>query len=212
MPRFIGEADPNPDEVPATGVLLANTGSPAAPTPWAVRRYLARFLADPRVVEAPRIPWWLLLHGVILNVRPFRSARLYGEVWTPEGAPLLAVARRQAKALTERLSQSAQILVGGPIEVALGMAYGTPSIGGALEDLRRRRCRRILVLPLFPQYSGVTAGSVFDAVAAALTRWRRVPELRFIADYHDDPGYIRAVAAGIRRFWRQEGEPDRLLI
>lgn len=198
--------DRPPDD--ATGVLLANMGSPDAPTPAALRRYLAEFLADRRVVELPRLLWWPVLHGIILNVRPRRSARLYARVWTPEGAPLLAIGRRQAAALAAALARR----LDPPPHVALGMRYGTPSIRAALRELRDRDCTRVLVLPLYPQYFSGTTGSTFDAVAAALVRWRRVPALRFIGDYHDDDAYVSALARSVRELWDRDGEPERLLL
>jgi ferrochelatase len=190
-----------------TGVLLANLGSPDAPTVPALRRYLAEFLADRRVVDLPRALWLPFLHAVILNVRPPRSARLYRRVWTPDGAPLVAISRRQGAALETALRAEVQ----GVLHVAVGMRYGNPSIRSALEALRDRGCTRLLVLPAYPQYFSGTTGSTFDAVASTLRRWRRVPALRFVADYHDDPAYVGAVAASIRELWSEQGEPDRLL-
>jgi ferrochelatase len=192
----------------ATGVLITNLGSPEAPSTGALRRYLQEFLSDPRVVELPRPLWWLILNGVILNVRPARSARLYRRVWTPDGAPLLAIVRRQLAALEAALRGR----TGTPVRIALGMRYGDPSIRSALESLRDQGCTRILVLPLYPQYFSGTSGSTFDALAAVLTRWRRVPSLRLVADYHDDEGYIRALARSVRDLWGRKGEPERLLL
>ncbi|MFO7642516.1 MAG: ferrochelatase, partial [Candidatus Competibacteraceae bacterium] len=176
----------NHDQPDCAGVLLTNLGTPDAPTATAVRRYLAEFLWDPRVVEIPRLPWWLILHGIILRVRPARSAHKYQIIWTPEGSPLLAISRRQATAVAETLAEHYP----GPIRVAVGMRYGNPSIPSALAELRAAGVRRLLVLPLYPQYSATTTASTFDAVAAELRRWRWLPELRLIAHYHDDPGYL----------------------
>jgi ferrochelatase len=200
-----------PGSEAATGVVLANLGSPDAPTPAAVRRYLAQFLSDPRVVKPPppRWLWWLILHGIVLRVRPARVARHYARVWTPEGSPLIAISRRQGVALEALLRERHA----GPIHVAVGMRYGEPSIGAALRELRERGCRRILTLPAYPQSSGPTTVSTLDAVAAELARWREPPEMRFRAGYHDHPGYIAALAASAREAWsRQGGEPDKLLI
>jgi ferrochelatase len=190
------------------GVLLVNLGSPDAPTPGALRRYLAEFLSDRRVVDLPRPLWLPLLHGVILNVRPRRSARLYARVWTEHGAPLVAIARRQAAALESALQAR---MDPAPL-LALGMRYGRPSIRSGLESLRERGCTRILVLPLYPQYFSGTTGSTFDAVTSVLCGWRRVPELRWVADYHDDEGYVKALAASVRELWDRDGEPERLLL
>ena len=193
---------------PMAGILLANVGSPSAPTPAAVRAYLRRFLADPRVVEMPRLRWWLLRNLVILPLRPRRSADLYRRIWTPDGSPLLLTARRQAADLEEELNRR----LDETLPVVVGMGYGKPTIGEALRDLRQRGCRRILVLPLFPQYSATTTASVFDCVTRNLSTWRRVPELRNLSDYHDHPSYIGALAASLEEAWRESGKPTRLLL
>lgn len=189
------------------GVLVTNLGTPDAPTPAAVRRYLAEFLADPRVIELPRWLWRGILHGVVLRLRPRRSARAYASIWTPEGAPLLVNSRSIADALETHWAGRRPHRV----TVALGMRYGTPSITEALHALREAGTTRIVILPLYPQYSGATGGSTFDAVAAVLSDWRRVPALRFIDHYHDDPGYIDALAASIESAWSEGGRSDRLL-
>jgi len=189
------------------GVLLINLGTPDAPTKPAVRRYLAEFLADPRVIEAPRSLWWLILHGFILRVRPARSARAYQSVWTEHGSPLLTISQKQAEALQQRLVER---LVGA-VRVELGMRYGNPSIVSALDKLRDSNIRRLLVLPLYPQYSGTTTGSTFDAVTRALATWRWLPEVRFVNQYHDEPAYIDALIQRIRTYWSEHGEPQRLM-
>ncbi|MGE5234878.1 MAG: ferrochelatase [Acidobacteriota bacterium] len=194
-------------EVDATGVLLANLGTPDEPTPAALRRYLREFLSDPRVIELPRPLWWLILNAFVLPFRPRRSARLYAKVWQPDGSPLLVISQRQAAAVASGLGEA----IGSPLAVALGMRYGRPSIASALEELRRRRCRRILVVPLYPQYSAATTGSTFDAVARTLTGWRWVPELRTVNGYHDEPSYVAALVASVRDAWAGGGEPERLL-
>ena len=203
------ESASEPGSVPeSTGVLLTNLGSPDEPTRAALRRYLAEFLADRRVIDLPRAVWLPLLHGVILNVRPQRSAKLYQRVWMAEGAPLLAIGRRQLAALDAELRRRFD----PPPPLALGMRYGNPPIRAALRSLRDRGCTRILVLPLYPQYFSGTTGSTFDALAAELTGWRRVPALRMVSDYHDDPAYVTALAQSVRRVWEREGEPERLLL
>lgn len=187
------------------GVLLSNLGTPEQPDAPAVRRYLREFLSDPRIVSLPRWLWLPLLKGVILQVRPRRSARLYQAIWTPEGSPLLVTARCQLQALRERFAADRRLVF------ALGMRYGAPSIAAALEDLRAAGAERLLVVPLYPQYSSATTASTFDAVAQALAGWVRVPELRVVADYHAEPWYIRALAALIRDAWRQQPAGERLL-
>lgn len=203
---------PNPadafrhDQLPQAGVLLVNLGTPDAPTPAAVRRYLAEFLWDPRVVELPRPLWWLILHGVILRFRPARSARKYQQIWTEAGSPLLAISQRQAAALRAALAERYP----GPLQLAVGMRYGNPSIAAALGALRATGVRRLLVLPLYPQYSATTVASAFDAIAAELRAWRWLPELRLVTAYHDDAHYLDALAASIR-VARAEQPSERLL-
>jgi ferrochelatase len=207
MPRYTAAQDFEHGRQPSVGVLLANLGTPAAPTKAALRRYLAEFLWDPRVVELPRWLWWLLLHGVILRVRPARSAKAYLSVWTDEGSPLLIHGRRQGKALAEELRARLE----RPVAVALGMRYGEPSIASALRELREAGADRLLILPLYPQYSSAATGSVFDAVVDELQGWRWVPELRFVGSYHDFPPYIEACANQIHRQWQREGRCKHLL-
>ncbi len=189
------------------GVLLTNLGTPDAPEPAALRRYLGEFLWDPRIVSLPRPLWWLILHGVILRIRPRRAARTYGSIWTPQGSPLLVISRRQAQALQRQLASTC----GREIPLALGMRYGNPSIGAALEELREAGVRRVLVLPLYPQYSSATTASTFDAVAAVLRRWTWLPALHMISDYHDQDWYIEALAQSIRRARADDGG-QRLLL
>ena len=196
MASYLGEPAYEHGSPAMTGALLVNLGTPDAPTPAAIRRFLAEFLWDPRVVEAPRWLWWLALHGVILRTRPARSAHAYRQIWTPEGSPLLL----HTRALVERVAGTLQRQL--PANVVLGMSYGSPGIADALEHLRRAGVRRLIVLPLYPQYSCTTTASVFDRVTSQLQRWRWVPELRFIGNYHDEPVYIDAVAASIREHWR----------
>ncbi|MET0088220.1 MAG: ferrochelatase [Sedimenticola sp.] len=199
---------PRSDQPECTGVLLTNLGTPDAPTTADVRRYLKEFLSDPRVVETPRLIWWLILNGIILRTRPAKSAEAYRQVWTEKGSPLLDISQRQATALQERLQQRSE----QPIKVALAMRYGNPSIAEGLESLRKANARRIIVLPLYPQYSATTTASTLDAVSDVLKTWRWLPELRFISHYQDHPGYIGALAESVREYWQQHGEPDRLLI
>lgn len=189
------------------GVLLANLGTPDAPTPAALRRYLREFLSDPRVVDLPRAVWLPVLHGIILTVRPRKSAALYRKVWTDAGSPLLVTGRRQQAGLQARLDAEAP----GAFRVELAMRYGRPSIAEGLAALARAGCGRVLVLPLYPQYSSTTTASTMDAVADALRGRRDVPELRFIRDYHDRPAWVEAMAASIREDFEARGAPERLL-
>jgi ferrochelatase len=195
------------DRPMVTGVLLTNLGTPEAPTTAALRKYLAEFLWDRRVVDLPRPLWWLILHGIILRLRPRRSAAAYRQVWTEAGSPLLATAQRQAAALQAELQQR----LAGPLVVELGMRYGQPSIAAALQRLHEADAHRVLVLPLYPQYSCSTTASTFDAVAAAMADRRWLPELRFINHYHDETGYIEALAASIREAWAGRGQPQQLV-
>lgn len=208
MSRYIGSEGFRHGTRERLGVLVTNLGTPDAPETGALRRYLREFLWDPRVVEAPRLLWWLILNGVILRTRPRRSAEAYRSVWTEEGSPLLKIAQAQTDGIRERLAAR----LSGPVEVVLGMRYGNPSIPAALRQLHDRNCRRLLVLPLYPQYSASTTASTFDAVAAALMGWRWIPELRFIARYHDEDGYLAALAASVRDHWAEHGRGEHLVM
>ncbi len=199
---------PSISNPPPAGVLLANLGSPAEATPKAVRAYLREFLADPRVIELPRIRWWLIRNLFILPFRPFRTARAYRKIWTKEGSPLSVASRRMTTDLEWALGQR----IDRPIPVFCGMRYGKPSLAAALGVLRQRGCRRILILPLFPQYSATTTASIFDQVFRELSRWRRVPEVRTVASYHDHPLYIQSLASSIHQAWTATGRPTQLLM
>ena len=192
---------------PATAVLLCNLGTPEAPTAPALRRYLAEFLSDPRVIEIPRAVWLPLLHGVILRTRPARSARKYASIWTPEGSPLKVWTERQALMLGGYLGER-----GHRVSVRPAMRYGSPSIASVLDDLKAQGTTRILVLPLYPQYSGPTTASLIDAVAGWAGRIRALPELRFINRYHDDRGYIEALARQVLQQWQTHGRGERLVL
>jgi len=189
------------------GVLLVNLGTPDEPTTAAVRRYLKQFLSDPRVVELPRPLWWLILNGVILRIRPPRTAEAYRKIWTEHGSPLLLHCRDIASGVASELGSR----LSGPVHVELGMSYGEPSIRSALDRLHEEQVRRVLLLPLYPQYSNTTTGSVFADVTGHLSRRRWVPEFRFVNHYHDAPGYIAALAASIRDFRDREGAGRKLL-
>ncbi|MCK7594419.1 ferrochelatase [Pseudomarimonas salicorniae] len=190
-----------------TGVLLVNLGTPDAPEPAALRSYLAEFLSDPRVIEVPRAIWLPILYGVILPFRSRRSAHAYAQVWSERGSPL----RWHSEDLTAALQQQLDAAQPG-IEVRLAMRYGQPSIRSVLDDWIRSGLRRLLVIPLYPQYSATTTATVFDEVSRCLARWRWPPELRWINDYFNEPGWAAAVAGRIREHWKTHGRGDRLLM
>ena len=187
-----------------SGILLVNLGTPDAPTPAAIRTYLREFLSDTRVVELPRALWLPVLYGFILPFRPGKLAHAYRSIWTQQGSPLLDVSRQQAQKL--------QALLGPQCPVALGMTYGKPSIADAMDELRQQQVTRVIVLPLYPQYSGTTTAAVVDAVFRTFARERHIPELRTINDYHAEPAYIEALAASVRAHWQAQGRGDHLLM
>ena len=210
MPRshYTGLARLSDDRPVKAGVLLVNLGTPEAPTPRALRTYLAEFLGDPRVIEYPRWLWWLILHGVILRIRPRRSAHAYQRVWTAQGSPLRVGSEALAAALQDELARR----MPGSVRVALAMRYGQPSVKSQIERLQGEGVRRLLVLPLYPQYSATSTGSVLDAVADAFKTLRWPPELRVVNDYHADPGHIEALARSIEAWWQANGRGERLLL
>ena len=190
------------------GILLVNLGSPEAPTTKAVRKYLAEFLWDKRVVDLPRPLWWLILHGIILRFRPRRSAKAYKKVWTDQGSPLIAISTKQAQAVEKQLQKQ----IRGSILVDVAMRYGKPDIVSALRGLRKAGAHRLLILPMYPQYSATTTASIFDAVTSELQNWRWLPDMRFINSYQDHPGYINALADSIEQSWQQRGKrPEKLI-
>lgn len=208
--RFRPEPDLPHGTAPRTAVLLVNLGTPDAPTPAALRRYLSEFLSDPRVVEIPRVLWWLILHGVILRLRPAKSAAKYASIWTREGSPLAAWTAKQTTLLQgylgERGQRPPQLLV------RYAMRYGQPSLAKVLDELKAANATRILVLPLYPQYAAATTASVNDAVMAWMRTQRRQPELRLVNHYHDDAGYIDALAQRVTAHWASHGRGERLLL
>jgi protoporphyrin/coproporphyrin ferrochelatase len=194
-------------QAPRTAVLLCNLGTPDAPTASAVRRYLAEFLGDHRVVEIPRLVWMAILHGIILRVRPAKSAAKYATIWTDEGSPLKIWTDKQAQALQEVFKAD-----GEAVTVRYAMNYGNPSIASQLDTLKAEGHTRILILPAYPQYSGTTTASVFDAVYRWGLQSRVLPEFRFINHYHDHPAYIQALAERVRAHWAAHGQPERLVM
>jgi protoporphyrin/coproporphyrin ferrochelatase len=190
------------------GVLLVNLGTPDSPSYFAVQRYLRAFLGDRRVIDTSRWIWLPLLYGLILPLRPFRTVRNYRKIWMPEGSPLAVYSQRLASKMGDVLQKS----FADSVRVALGMTYGNPSIASAIQSLAEQNVRRLLVLPLYPQYCSSTTGSVFDRTSAALRRWRWLPETRFVNDYYDDAGYIDALAASIEAHWAAVGGRSHLLL
>lgn len=203
MPARTSAANP----ADGTAVLLVNLGTPKAPTTAEVRRYLAEFLWDPRVVEIPRPLWWLILNGVVLRTRPAQSAAKYASIWTRDGSPLLYWTERQAKRLQGDLGER-----GLAVPVRYAMRYGEPSLPQVLDALQAEGIGRVLVLPLYPQYAGSTTATVIDAVATWARTRRHLPELRFVNQYHDDAGYLAALAASVREHWKREGRARKLLM
>jgi ferrochelatase len=188
------------------GVLLVNSGTPASLSTRDVRAFLAGLLGDPRVVEIPRWIWWPILHGIILRVRPRASAKKYAAIWTPQGSPLAVYSEGLRAGLEQALQPTST-------PVALAMLYtGGATVRTALESLRAAGAQEVVVVPMFPQYCGATTGAVFDQVTASLRARREVPSLRFIADYHDHPAYIRALAASVRDHEREQGALGHLLM
>ena len=191
------------------GILVVNLGTPAAPETGAVRRYLAEFLSDPRIIELPRWAWNIILHGVILRIRPSRSAKAYREVWSEDtGSPLLSISKQQTQALGEALTQRFGV---EHVRVVLGMRYGTPSIDSAIAQLEADNVRRMIVLPMYPQYSGTTTASVFDAVTHRLQQTRWIPELRFINQFCDHRAFVDSLANSVRESWEINGRGDLLV-
>ena len=208
MSRFSAITD-NPHEGrfnKKTGILVTNLGSPDAPTPKALRVYLAEFLSDPRIVEIPRLIWLLILHGIILRVRPKKSAKAYKSIWTENGSPLIHISQQQADKIAEKLKAHNH-----NVEVELAMRYGNPSVEAGLEKLRDKGITRIIVFPLYPQYSSPTTGSTFDAIARVLKKWRWVPELHFINGYHTNPLYIESLANSIQEDLGKHGTPQKIV-
>jgi ferrochelatase len=193
-PRFVHGTRPR------TAVLVVNLGTPEAPEPAAVRRYLKQFLSDRRVVEIPRLVWWPILYGLVLPLRPRQSAAKYAAIWTEQGSPLMVNSRLQATLLRGYLGEQ-----GVEAEVALAMRYGEPSVASVLADMARQHTERVLIIPMYPQYSATTTASAIDAVCDALERTRNLPEVRWVKHFHDDPGYIEALKQSVLAHWKAHG-------
>lgn len=191
-----------------TGILLVNLGTPDAPTAKAVRPYLKEFLSDPRVVEIPRAIWWMILNGIILNTRPKESAAKYAKIWMPEGSPLRVHTAKQSALLQGYLGQRTK----APFVVDYAMSYGNPSIAGVIQKFKAQNCRRILVVPMYPQYAASSTATVFDLVFRALGKMRSMSAIRTIRNFHDNPGYIKALAGNINDYWMKHGRPEKLVM
>ena len=196
-----------PKAASGTAVLYCNLGTPDEPTAPALRRYLAEFLSDQRVVEIPRLLWMAILHGIILRIRPKKSAAKYASIWMPEGSPLKVWTERQSSLLNNELAR-----LGHHVQARYAMRYGNPSIASQLELLKAQGITRVLIMPAYPQYSATTTASVFDAVYTWAAKVRRLPEFRFVNHYHDDPGYIAALAASIQAYWKVNGQAEKLVM
>lgn len=191
----------------AVGVLVVNLGTPEAPTAAALKPYLKQFLWDPRVIELSRPVWWTILNFFVLTTRPKKSAELYANIWTEDGSPL----RIYSEAIVHGMQEKLQAEYGTPIHVALAMTYGQPSVPDVLADLKAKGCDRLIVFPLYSHYSSSSTGASLDAVMKELMTWRRVPEIRTLNQYHDDPAYIRALADSVRAHWAEHGQPEKLV-
>lgn len=196
------------DSQPKVGILLANLGTPDAPTAKALRPYLQQFLMDRRVVEIPRFIWWWILHCVILWIRPKKSAKKYAQIWMKEGSPLLVHTQKQTQLLRGYLAQK----VKSPFVVEFGMSYGNPSMQSAIKKLKTQHCDKILVFPLYPQYAASSTAASLDAIWKILLNMRNVPAIRTIKHYYDHPAYIRALAASINDYWMMNGRPEKLIM
>ena len=196
------------DDPETFGILLVNLGTPDSPSKRDVRRYLKEFLWDRRVVKMPRPIWWAILNLYILQTRPQRSAEAYKKVWTEQGSPLLHISKLQRDALQTELHQR----MPSAVKVVLAMRYGNPGIAHGMNQLKKANVRKVLVLPLYPQYSATTTASTFDAIAKALIKWNALPEFRFINNYHDSPHYIQALTTTVNNFWSRVGVPEKLIM
>jgi ferrochelatase len=205
---FAKEPQLPPGAVAKTAVVLVNLGTPDEPTTGAVRRYLKEFLSDPRVVEIPKAIWWFILNGIILPFRSSQSAKKYASIWTNEGSPLKVNTQAQARLLRGLLGERGH----NDVTVAMAMRYGSPSLPEVLTKLKADGHERILILPAYPQYSGTTTASVYDAVFAHYKNVRNVPELRFVRDYHDNDAYVDALKKTVLAYWEIHGRGDKLVM
>ena len=206
MVKYIGDKNYEHGSKEAVGVLITNLGTPDAPEKKELKVYLNQFLSDPRVIELPKILWQILLKLVILQVRPSKSAKAYKKIWTKNGSPLLDISKRQLEKIKLSLSTSHPNMI-----FEVGMRYGNPSIPNALRNLQKQNVRKLLVLPMYPQYCAATTGSTFDEVTNVLQKWRWIPELRFINQYFEDDKYVQALSNSITSFWEKHSKPQKII-
>ena len=206
MVKYIGDKNYEHGSKEAVGVLITNLGTPDAPEKKELKVYLNQFLSDPRVIELPKILWQILLKLVILQVRPSKSAEAYKKIWTKNGSPLLDISKRQLEKIKSSFSLSHPNMI-----FEVGMRYGNPSIPNALRSLQKQNVRKLLVLPMYPQYCAATTGSTFDEVTNVLQKWRWIPELRFINQYFEDDKYIEALSNSVSSFWEKHSKPQKII-
>ena len=206
MPRYIDNFTSSVRD-PAFGVMLVNLGTPESPTVSSVRKFLREFLSDGRVIEIPSWIWFIILNGVILRIRPSKSLKAYEKVWTKDGSPLLVNTSKQTLALDRELNQK-----GGAMQVRYAMRYGEPSIATVMDEMTSRGINRIVTLPMYPQYSGSTIGSVFDEIGNVLRKRRFVPSIRFVSGYSGNASYIECLASSVRTHWQQHGKSECLVM
>ena len=206
MIKYIGEKDYQHGSEDRTGILLTNLGTPDEPNSRALKPYLREFLSDPRVIEIPKILWQIILNGIILQIRPRKSAKTYQSIWTEEGSPLLTISKKQLDKVQKKLKPEFPNTI-----FILAMRYGNPSIHKALKEFQQNNVRRILVLPLYPQYCAATTASTFDAITSILQKWRWIPELRFINQYFEEENYIKAISNSIEDFWKKNKKPQKIV-
>ena len=204
--KYFGEKHYEHGSKDKTGVLITNLGTPDAPNAKSLKIYLNQFLSDPRVIEIPKIIWQIILKLIILQIRPRKSAANYKKIWTDKGSPLLDISQRQLEGVKKIILEKYP-----NVEFALGMRYGNPSIEKALKDLQEKQVRRLLVLPLYPQYCAATTASTFDEVTNTLQKWRWIPELRFINQYFEEEKYIETLASSVEDFWAKNGKPQKII-
>ena len=206
MVKYIGEKNYEHGSKEKIGVLITNLGTPDAPNKKELKVYLNQFLSDPRVIELPKILWQIILKLVILQIRPSKSAEAYKQIWTDKGSPLLDIANRQLNKIQSSFSSKNENIV-----FEVGMRYGNPSIPDALLKLQKKQVRRLLVLPMYPQYCAATTGSTFDEVTNVLQKWRWIPEMRFINQYFEEKNYIEALSNSIKSFWKKNKKPQKII-